>query len=315
MHTWWLWVLMPSEAEAREQAEASRPFGQPLACSPSGCLVVRNVRRGKVERHAKVAGQRSAGLGGGSARRGATAFVNGCQVAFTVWAVQDRNQQHEPIVHGIAVPEGLDRSYTARESCGTGCERRDIEGIGRRALHLVAKHLVSPVDHPLCLMQAQPQRAQGLPHGPDCRQASVVQHVCVDLSAGPFLQVGPPVAHWATSWDLKAGVIGAKVRQPAVRLRGSLARGDTLDRHGWHPMVTADESASTLSSPRRSRAAGAGRRTRGELSNDGSSMVVGADTPAAASGLCRVPRGVPSGARGTAEALVKHKSVLPRNRL
>ncbi|MFC8760405.1 hypothetical protein ACFUAG_06730 [Streptomyces sp. NPDC057193] len=43
-------------------------------------------------------------------------------MAFPLWAVQDRDQQHEPIVHGIAVPEGFDRSHTARESCGNGCE-------------------------------------------------------------------------------------------------------------------------------------------------------------------------------------------------
>lgn len=247
MHTWWLWLLMPAEAEAPRPrgagtSRASRPFGQPLACSPAGCLVVRNVRRGKVERHAKVAGQRSAGRCGGSARRVATALVNGRQVAFPVRAIQDRHQQHEPIVHGIAVPKGLDRNYTTRESCGTGCERRDIERIGRCALHLVAKHLVSPVDHPLCLVQAQPQRAHGLPYGPDCRQASVAQHICVDLSAGPFLQVGPPAAHWATGRDLKASVMGAKVRQPAARLPGLLVRVDTLDRHAgtpWPPSARA----------------------------------------------------------------------------
>jgi hypothetical protein len=31
------------------------------------------------------------------------------------------------------------------------------------------------VDHPLCLMQAQPQQSQRLPHGPDGQYPSVVQ--------------------------------------------------------------------------------------------------------------------------------------------
>ncbi|MEU2680279.1 hypothetical protein ABZ638_25680 [Streptomyces sp. NPDC007107] len=44
-----------------------------------------------------------------------------------------------------------------------------------------------------------------------------MQHISIDLSAGPFLQVGPPAAHWATSRDLlRVRVTGSNVRQGSV---------------------------------------------------------------------------------------------------
>ncbi len=72
-----------------------------------------------MERHTKVAGQRPAGLGGGNARRiTVRTVVDGRQVAFPVWGVRDRDQEHEPIVHGIAVPHRLHCRHTTREDRG-----------------------------------------------------------------------------------------------------------------------------------------------------------------------------------------------------
>jgi hypothetical protein len=69
-------------------------------------------------------------------------------------------------------------------------------------------------------------------------------------------------------------------------LPGSLVRIDTLDRHGWHPVVTAGESAPALAFP----ASGGARReaphTRRAQQRGLLDPVVSADTPAAASGSC-----------------------------
>ncbi len=67
--------------------------------------------------------------------------VDGRQVALPIWSVKDRDQEHEPVVHRIAVPERLHRRHTAREGRGAGCERGEVQRIRRRALHAVAQSL------------------------------------------------------------------------------------------------------------------------------------------------------------------------------
>ncbi|MGW1729009.1 hypothetical protein ACWCQK_39895 [Streptomyces sp. NPDC002306] len=170
-----------------------------------------------MEGHLKVASQRPAGVGGCNTRRRAVrSVVDGRQVAFPLRGVQDRDQEHEPVVDCIAVPERFHCCHTAGKSCGPGCEGGEVQRIGRRALYAVAESLVSRVDHPLGFVQADPQGAQRLPDGPDRRQSAVAQHVSIDLTAGPFTQVGPPAAHWATSRDLRVRVMGSNVRQDSV---------------------------------------------------------------------------------------------------
>ncbi|KOG91512.1 hypothetical protein ADK38_02755 [Streptomyces varsoviensis] len=72
-----------------------------------------------MERHTKVVGQRPAGFGGG-VDRGSTApaLVDGRQVPLPLWGIQDRDQDNEPVVHGIAVPQRLHRRHAAWESRG-----------------------------------------------------------------------------------------------------------------------------------------------------------------------------------------------------
>ncbi|WP_328907993.1 hypothetical protein OG230_36185 [Streptomyces sp. NBC_00234] len=77
-------------------------------------------------------------------------------MALPLWGVQDRDQEHEPVVHCIAVPERLHRHHAARESRDAGCERGEVQRIRRRALDVVAQSLVSRVDHPLGFVQAHP---------------------------------------------------------------------------------------------------------------------------------------------------------------
>lgn len=73
-----------------------RPFHQTLKRPPARGVVTRDVRRREVEGNAKVAGQSPAGLGRGNTRRRAVrAVVEGRQVAFPIWGVQDRDQEHD----------------------------------------------------------------------------------------------------------------------------------------------------------------------------------------------------------------------------
>lgn len=54
-------------------------------------------------------------------RRGAAgAVMDGRQVTFPGRLVQDRDQQHEPVVDGVAIPESLNGGYPAREGRGSG---------------------------------------------------------------------------------------------------------------------------------------------------------------------------------------------------
>ncbi|GJF26859.1 hypothetical protein SHO565_74230 [Streptomyces sp. HO565] len=141
-----------------------------------------------MEGHTKVAGERSAGLGGGNAGGIAVpATVDGRQVALPVRGVQDRDQDHEPVVHGIAVPYRLHRRYTTWESYGASCKGGQVEGIRRPRLHAVTESLMTRVDHLLGFVEAHLERPRCLPDG-DRRPPTIAQHISIDLSAGLFLQ-------------------------------------------------------------------------------------------------------------------------------
>lgn len=212
----------------------SRPFLQPLDRPPARGVVIRNVRGREVEGHAKAVGERPAGLGGDNTRRRAVgSVVDSRQVALPIRGVQHRDQEHEPVVHCIAVPECLHRRHTAWESRGAGCERVEIQRIKRRALPTVAQSLVSRVDHPLGFVQATPQRAQRLPDGPDRRQSAIAQHVGIDLSTDPFLQIDPPAAHRATNRDLRVHVMGSNVRQDSVPTPAALVLSNLVNIPPW----------------------------------------------------------------------------------
>ncbi len=201
------------------------PCRRPWERPPARGLVIRSVRGSEMEGHTKVAGERPAGLGGGNAGGIAVpAAVDGRQAALPVRDVQDRDQDHEPVVHGIAVPYRLHRRYTTWESRGASCKGGQVEGIRRLTLHAVTEGLITRVDHLLGLGEAHLERTQCLPDGLDRRQPTIAQHVSIDLSAGLFLQIGPPAAHCATSRDPRACVIRPNVRQepvyhPALRPR------------------------------------------------------------------------------------------------
>ncbi|OKJ32196.1 hypothetical protein AMK24_27780 [Streptomyces sp. CB02366] len=187
-----------------------------------------------MEGHAKAVGERPAGLGGDNTRRRAVgSVVDSRQVALPIRGVQHRDQEHESVVHCIAVPECLHRRHTAWESRGAGCERVEIQRIKRRALPTVAQSLVSRVDHPLGFVQAKPQRAQRLPDGPDRRQSAIAQHVGIDLSTDPFLQIDPPAAHRATNRDLRVHVMGSNVRQDSVPTPAALVLSNLVNIPPW----------------------------------------------------------------------------------
>ncbi|MEU6068868.1 MULTISPECIES: hypothetical protein [Streptomyces] len=48
--------------------------------------------------------------------------VDGRQLAFPGRVLQDRDQEYEPVVDGVAVPESLDRGHPARVGGSTGGE-------------------------------------------------------------------------------------------------------------------------------------------------------------------------------------------------
>lgn len=119
-----------------------------------------------MERHPEVVGQGPARLGCGGTRRGtARAAMDSRQVSFPGWMVQDGDQQHEPVVNGVTVPDGLNCGHPAWKCRGTNHKRGDVERIRPAVLHTIAKGLVASVDDLLCLTQAQPQRAYGIPYG------------------------------------------------------------------------------------------------------------------------------------------------------
>lgn len=69
-----------------------------------------------MEGHSEPAGEGPARLGGrGAGRRVAGAAVDGRRMPLPGRFVQDGDQQDEPVVHGVAVPERRDGDRPARE--------------------------------------------------------------------------------------------------------------------------------------------------------------------------------------------------------
>ncbi|MFZ3498295.1 hypothetical protein ACODT5_34580 [Streptomyces sp. 5.8] len=109
--------------------------------------------------------------------------VHGGQFVFPGRVVRDGQEPYEPVVHGVPVPDGLDRRHPRRDAGGAGGEGLQVErGVGRTG-HPLAEVLVAGVDDLLGLDEVDPPGAAGFQDDPNCREAAVLQDVRVDLSA------------------------------------------------------------------------------------------------------------------------------------